>query len=568
MQDNRKQFINNFAPDERHATHRYYDRSTVEAIEALLSNRDDCIINIFGQSGSGKTSTIEVIKSRFESNHYFMRIRIAQLLRKCDSSSFLSCFANELHQYINSNERTPYNKKKKNKISVFLSYARSDYKKVSQYYRKLNDDGFNPWIDKKRLHPGQDWKYVIEKELQKATFVILFISKELLTKRGYIQDEIKQALLYKNSKLPDDVYFIPARLEECDIPSELSECQYVDLFTEDGYDTLVNALIHGCNKLGLDFNSKVDNVDLNASSNNDINNVLYRLTNFNNSNRLVLILDDFNYLFHSGFTKKLLNELGEILYILKSILNCQLVFISHRDIRSRLIKINSNFKQEDIKQFDLGHRNHEELVGQTQNLLDQKIQIDNKTLNRLVRLSGGNYYCRDIIFNTLIEYLEESGYTTFNYEDIHCVINKVVTSSHREDFRMMWSYIPIALRLFVTLCLDKKHPERGLNANGFNADLVEFFNEPEINSILNYLVANQYIVADRSTHKEKYRITIPIVAYWLSETYREAIVIYKEFAKNIIGGTDIAKFDYSNESYYKKSIAFTESKEVLDSTKI
>ncbi len=564
MQNNNIPFVNNFAPDKKHDKQRYYDRSTVQAVQQLLSDQKKCIINIFGQSGSGKTSTIDVIRSRCESNHYFMRIRIAQMLMECDSNSFLSCLGSELQEYVNYKQKNTRCQKENNEISVFLSYASSDYKRVSQYYRKLNDAGFNPWIDREHLHPGQDWKYVIEKELQNATFVILFISNELLKKRGYIQDEIKQALLYKNSKMPDDIYFIPARLEECDLPRELSNCHYVDLFNEDGYDSLVKALEHGCGRLGLNFHSKVKLINKKISSSDEVNVVLRDLSSFDNSNRLVLILDDFNYLFHSGFTKELLKEVGDILYYLKSICNCQLVFISHREIRSRLIKINSNFLREELEQFDLGHRDHFELVQQTRKLLDQDIKLSDSTLDRLVRLSGENYYCRDIIFSTLIGYLERSNKNTFLDREIQYIINEVVTSSHREDFRIMWSYIPIALRLFVVLCLDKKHPERELSANAFNKDLAGFFHESEINSILSYLVSNQYIMIDKSYHKAKYFITIPIVAYWLAETYREEITVYKEFAKNVIGGTDITRFDNSNESYYKKSIAFTESKEILD----
>jgi hypothetical protein len=50
--------------------------------------------------------------------------------------------------------------------------------------------------------------------------------------------------------LDSDIYLIPVRLEECEIPEELREHQGVDLFAEDGWTRLVKALQAGMERRG------------------------------------------------------------------------------------------------------------------------------------------------------------------------------------------------------------------------------------------------------------------------------------------------------------------------------
>lgn len=46
----------------------------------------------------------------------------------------------------------------KKKLFVFLSYASENKGNVIKLFNKLKKDGFDPWMDKDRLLPGQDWK--------------------------------------------------------------------------------------------------------------------------------------------------------------------------------------------------------------------------------------------------------------------------------------------------------------------------------------------------------------------------------------------------------------------------
>ena len=83
-----------------------------------------------------------------------------------------------------------------------------DKEKVLPYFDWLEKQGFNIWIDYRRLKPGQNWDFEIKLALDKATIVLMFISKLSYDRRGYLQRELKLALDKLSEKLIDDIYII------------------------------------------------------------------------------------------------------------------------------------------------------------------------------------------------------------------------------------------------------------------------------------------------------------------------------------------------------------------------
>jgi hypothetical protein len=125
---------------------------------------------------------------------------------------------------------------------IFLSYARPDREKVENLYRRLSGAGFHPWMDTHDLLPGEVWKRAIRKAIRDSDFFLACLSPQSVSKRGVIQKEIKGALEVWEGNLVSDIYLIPVRLEDCEMPESLEEFQWVDLFAEDGWDRLVQAL--------------------------------------------------------------------------------------------------------------------------------------------------------------------------------------------------------------------------------------------------------------------------------------------------------------------------------------
>jgi hypothetical protein len=130
-----------------------------------------------------------------------------------------------------------------NKPRIFLCHASEDKPRVAELYHKLKAAGYNPWLDKEDLLPGQDWRHEIEKIIHDPyNIVLVCLSCNSITKRGTVQREIKRALDVLEEMPEDTIYLIPARLEDCRVPDQLSDYHRVDLFEPDGFDKLTRAL--------------------------------------------------------------------------------------------------------------------------------------------------------------------------------------------------------------------------------------------------------------------------------------------------------------------------------------
>ena len=119
------------------------------------------------------------------------------------------------------------------KARIFISYAREDSVAAERLFSELTSRGFAAWLDNHKLLPGQDWEQRIEDAIASADFFIACFSSRSVNKRGGFQAEIRHALHFASNVPLDEVYFIPVRLDDCQVPLRIQrETQYVDLFPE------------------------------------------------------------------------------------------------------------------------------------------------------------------------------------------------------------------------------------------------------------------------------------------------------------------------------------------------
>jgi outer membrane protein assembly factor BamB len=137
----------------------------------------------------------------------------------------------------NKNKAMP---KAKAPLKVFLSHASEDKPLVRKLCKRLQKDGFDPWLDDERLLPGMDWNLEIEESLRSSEAILLCISQLSIAKEGYIQREFKRAMQYMEEKPEGTIYLIPVRLDDCSMPYFIRELQWVDYPA--GYEKLVASL--------------------------------------------------------------------------------------------------------------------------------------------------------------------------------------------------------------------------------------------------------------------------------------------------------------------------------------
>ncbi|TRT91729.1 MAG: TIR domain-containing protein, partial [Microcystis aeruginosa Ma_OC_LR_19540900_S633] len=117
-------------------------------------------------------------------------------------------------------------------------------------HERLKQAGYKPWLDKKDLIPGQIWRDEIPKAIKASQIFLACLSAKSANKQGYIQRELRIALDTLGEMLPGTIFFIPMRLEECEIPDlrlaevslNLQDIHRLDYWQEDGFEQLERAI--------------------------------------------------------------------------------------------------------------------------------------------------------------------------------------------------------------------------------------------------------------------------------------------------------------------------------------
>ena len=121
-------------------------------------------------------------------------------------------------------------------IKVFISYAKEDWEIAQKLYDDLSAKGLVLWMDRENLLPGQNWKVIIPQALTESDYILILLSAHAVSKRGYVQKEIKFALDLLDECPADDILIIPVRLDNCEpFDERLQNLHWVDLCTS--YET-------------------------------------------------------------------------------------------------------------------------------------------------------------------------------------------------------------------------------------------------------------------------------------------------------------------------------------------
>ncbi len=120
---------------------------------------------------------------------------------------------------------------------VFLSYCHENETEVTRLYADLRAAGEAVWWDQDIL-PGKDWKQEIRRAMKSSYAVVLCLSKELATRiESGVYPEVADAIGVYRNQTPGNVFLIPIRLSNCEIPDieiddvrTLDQLQSVDLF--------------------------------------------------------------------------------------------------------------------------------------------------------------------------------------------------------------------------------------------------------------------------------------------------------------------------------------------------
>jgi hypothetical protein len=116
---------------------------------------------------------------------------------------------------------------------VFIAHVKEDAGFARRLYDDLEAAGFSPWMDERKLLPGQNWPRAIEAAIETSDFFLACYSGTSVNKKGGFQAEIRYALDCARQIPLDEIFIVPVRLDGCPVPRSIQrELQYVDLFPD------------------------------------------------------------------------------------------------------------------------------------------------------------------------------------------------------------------------------------------------------------------------------------------------------------------------------------------------
>lgn len=131
-------------------------------------------------------------------------------------------------------------------LEVFICYSPNDNEIVYELYHRLNKlSWINIWINKENLLGGQNKEIEIDKAIRNADAILICVSKNWTTKQGSIHREIRLVIDFALNMPEGEIFIIPLRLEDCELPLKLHHLETVDYFEnnrEDAYKRLLASL--------------------------------------------------------------------------------------------------------------------------------------------------------------------------------------------------------------------------------------------------------------------------------------------------------------------------------------
>ena len=155
-------------------------------------------------------------------------------------------------------------------FSVFINYGINDRRQAIRLAENLRSAGFDVFMDID-LTSSSEKGLDIRKAIRNSRYFIALLSRSSVQGKGSHQAYLRIAKDISTEFPENDIYLIPARLDDCNVPEFLKEIQYVDLFPDSQWQVNVNRIIMSMG------GSNIENNKLNEPQikNNNLGKIVY-----------------------------------------------------------------------------------------------------------------------------------------------------------------------------------------------------------------------------------------------------------------------------------------------------
>jgi len=136
--------------------------------------------------------------------------------------------------------------------NVFISYSHEDKDFVEWLRHNLQEFGFDIWYDQQEIRLGDSIKNKIIEGIQSSSIFLVVLSKAS-SNSSWVKYELNSALI--SSAINKGIKIIPIKIDESDLPSDLSNYLYADFSKSrsQGLEVLKRSLSED-NKVDYEFN--------------------------------------------------------------------------------------------------------------------------------------------------------------------------------------------------------------------------------------------------------------------------------------------------------------------------
>jgi hypothetical protein len=128
---------------------------------------------------------------------------------------------------------------------VFICHANEDKNYAAVLYKKLEQAGIRPWLDKENLRGGDEWDREIRDTIKQQIDYFLVLQSQALANKtiGYVNREINIALDHQEEFQRGTTRFvIPVKIEPCPLRDDVKHLQTIDLTAEANIKTLIDTI--------------------------------------------------------------------------------------------------------------------------------------------------------------------------------------------------------------------------------------------------------------------------------------------------------------------------------------
>ncbi|MBN1351703.1 AAA family ATPase [candidate division KSB1 bacterium] len=369
---------------------------------------------------------------------------------------------------------------------------------------------YSPYIiDSGRQFYRADLIEWLKKELQSTA------SNDFIVIHGYrgsgktstLEKIVKDPAILGSGYLP--VYLYSGKFKPADIGAFL-------LFV---YEEIQEAL------LGAGYKSiKPDHALRPALSSSEMEDFLEKITALiAEQTKVILIFDDFEELM-----RKIDDQMARLIFrffqehILSKRMNFRLILAGRVDIYDIATQKHVGKYMDFAKRIDLGKFVDERYAVKTFIIDPVKgsVEYSPEAIQEIVKISGGNLYCQQLLCYYLIQYLNSEERNSGTPEDVH-EAERLALDDRRDDFSYFWKNMQFDSQLVAAALADESITKRRGSYYFLEetALLYAIFPKDKLYKILGRLVENSYIRPIDGIRFDDYPYLIPLYGRWVQKEH-------------------------------------------------